>query len=222
MPGPYESPYPDPPAPTELYQSMAAVRPSTIGPDSGPNPPFPLRMSGKVTSGFGRGSSELGIPTANLPVDGPECASWLPSADSGVYFGWASVSLPDESGEFGDATDRWRVYPMVMSIGYNPYYKNTVRSAEVHVMRKIHVDLRGREMRLLILEYVREEKDYPSLEALVCDIRIDIEVARRSLEREGWMVREVDERGRLDGSWLVRKAEEGREEKQGEAMGKSG
>jgi hypothetical protein len=23
----------------------------------------------------------------------------------------------------------WRQYPMVMSIGYNPFYKNTVRSA---------------------------------------------------------------------------------------------
>lgn len=218
MPGPYESPYPDPPPPSDLYTQMASVRSPTVGPDAGPEPPFPLRMSGNVTSGFGRGSSELGIPTANLPVDGPECASWLPEAKSGVYFGWASISLPDENGELGDASENRRVYPMVMSIGYNPYYKNTVRSAEVHVLRKIHVDLRGREMRLMILGYVREEKDYPSLEALVCDIRIDIEVARQSLLREGWMVKEAGEQGRLDGSWLVRPAESRAEEKQGEVV----
>lgn len=29
------------------------------GPDDGPKPPFPLRLSGKVIKGFGRGSSEV-------------------------------------------------------------------------------------------------------------------------------------------------------------------
>jgi riboflavin kinase len=34
-------------------------RPQIIGPDSGPEPPFPLRMGGTVVSGFGRGSKEV-------------------------------------------------------------------------------------------------------------------------------------------------------------------
>jgi riboflavin kinase len=34
-------------------------RPKIIGPDSGPEPPFPLRMKGKIVSGFGRGSKEV-------------------------------------------------------------------------------------------------------------------------------------------------------------------
>lgn len=34
-------------------------RPTIIGPDSGPEPPFPLRMKGKVVKGFGRGSKEV-------------------------------------------------------------------------------------------------------------------------------------------------------------------
>ena len=34
-------------------------RPQIIGPDSGPEPPYPLRMGGKVVSGFGRGSKEV-------------------------------------------------------------------------------------------------------------------------------------------------------------------
>jgi riboflavin kinase len=75
---------------------------------------------------------------------------------------------------------------MVMSIGYNPFYKNTVRSAEVHVMHKFEKDFYGSEMRLVLLGYIRPEYDYVSLEALVEDIRTDIEVAGKSLERKTW------------------------------------
>ena len=34
-------------------------RPSIVCPDSGPEPPYPLRMEGEVISGFGRGSKEV-------------------------------------------------------------------------------------------------------------------------------------------------------------------
>ena len=34
-------------------------RPTIIGLNSGPDAPFPLRMKGKVVSGFGRGSKEV-------------------------------------------------------------------------------------------------------------------------------------------------------------------
>ncbi|KAG7291032.1 hypothetical protein NEMBOFW57_001040 [Staphylotrichum longicolle] len=37
-----------------------------IGPDSGPEPPFPIQFQGKVVPGTGRSQAELGIPTANL------------------------------------------------------------------------------------------------------------------------------------------------------------
>lgn len=32
-------------------------RPLIVGPDEGPDEPFPLRMEGKVTTGFKRGST---------------------------------------------------------------------------------------------------------------------------------------------------------------------
>lgn len=41
-------------------------------------------------------------------------------------------------------------------------------------------------MNLLILGFIRPEYDYVSKESLVEDIRFDIEVARRSLEREAY------------------------------------
>ncbi|CAL3969464.1 unnamed protein product [Diplocarpon coronariae] len=189
-----------------------AARPSIVGPDSGPAPPFPLRMGGEVISGFGRGSKELGIPTANIPVDN---TPWIAAAESGVYFGWASLRLPSDHPSLSpsaspptssstppprlsipsSAADKgWRVYPMVMSIGFNPFYKNTVRSAEVHVIQQFEKDFYGSEMRLEILGFVRRELDYVSVEALIEDIRMDIEVARRSLEREQWR--------RVEGGWL--------------------
>lgn len=101
------------------------------------------------------------------------------------------------------------VYPMVMSIGYNPFYKNTVRSAEVHVLHKFEQDFYDAHMRLLILGYVREELDYTSLEALVADINFDCEVAKNSLAREGWapakgrVIGGADVDGKLNFDWLV-------------------
>lgn len=75
---------------------------------------------------------------------------------------------------------------MVMSIGWNPYYKNTVRSVEVHIMRHFESDFYGSHMNLLILGYIRPELDYVSKESLIEDIRTDIKVAETSLARPAY------------------------------------
>ena len=78
---------------------------------------------------------------------------------------------------------------MVMSIGWNPYYKNSKRSVEVHVLHDFEGrDFYGAWMHVLMLGFVREELDYVSKEALIDDIQTDIEVTRKSLEREKWKV----------------------------------
>lgn len=43
-------------------------------------------------------------------------------------------------------------------------------------------------MNLLILGFIRPELDYESVEALVVDIELDIDVARTSLERETYKI----------------------------------
>src|ERR1700759_533119 len=63
---------------------------------------------------------QLGIPTANIPLEGLEIGG-NSDLESGVYYGWAGL---DVSG----SKEGQLVYPMVMSIGWNPFYKNTVRS----------------------------------------------------------------------------------------------
>ncbi|KAH8776421.1 hypothetical protein F5883DRAFT_544681 [Diaporthe sp. PMI_573] len=194
---------------------MGNTRPLVVGPASGPESPFPLQMEGKVIKGFGRGSKELGIPTANLPVDAT-VTPWISDARSGVYFGWASLQLgkdhpnyrpassssPAGEGE-GEGQAGYSIFPMVMSIGYNPFYNNTVRSAEVHVLDKFAADFYGVGMRLLITGYIRDEKNYEGLDALIEDINTDCEVARRSLERDAWKPA-GQQGGTLDCSWLTR------------------
>ncbi|KAJ7654502.1 riboflavin kinase [Mycena polygramma] len=205
---------------------MATARPPIIGASTGTEAPFPLQMEGKVITGYGRGSKELGIPTANLPVDAATTL-WIADIKAGVYFGWAGLRLPPnpnnselkaeptDSANDSKPTNGFSVYPMVMSIGSNKFYNTTTRSAEAHLLHDFGagVTFYGAEMRLLIVGFIREmNKVYADVGALIEDIRVDCEVARRSLEREAWAVRESERgegRGTLDGSWLVRDTETG-------------
>ncbi|KAH8126826.1 hypothetical protein LI328DRAFT_61363 [Trichoderma asperelloides] len=146
--------------------------------------------------------SQLGIPTANLPVD-DALTPWIANIPSGVYFGFASLALPASHPDkpSSAAEGAFTVFPMVMSIGYNPFYKNTVRSAEVHILHKFGQDFYDAHMRLLILGFIREEKDYKSLEALIEDINFDCEVAKKSLAREAWG---WDKGSKEDAEWFVK------------------
>ncbi|CAO3661935.1 unnamed protein product [Umbelopsis vinacea] len=143
-----------------------------VGPEV-PQEPYPLKLSGTVVKGFGRGSKELGIPTANLSNDALDtlCSAF----DTGVYYGWTCIEA-----------DKSAVYPMVMSLGWNPYYNNEKRSAEVHIMHNFDQDFYGTGIKVIVTGYVRAEQNYPSLEALIEDINTDIEVARQSLQRPAY------------------------------------
>ena len=54
-------------------------------------------------------------------------------------------------------------------------------------MHNFHHDFYGARMNLLICEFIRPEYDYVSKESLIEDINVDIEVAKRSLEREAYL-----------------------------------
>tara|TARA_R110002003_G_scaffold3_24_gene149 strand:+ start:10600 stop:10950 length:351 start_codon:yes stop_codon:yes gene_type:complete len=103
------------------------------------------------------------------------------------------------------------VYPTVLSIGYNPYYKNTQRSIEIHILANFAKDFYGATLSLVILGFIRPEYDYVSKDALVEDIREDIRVAQRSLAREayvgwkgdGWLKGEEEQE-----AWERRKGEQ--------------
>jgi riboflavin kinase len=56
---------------------------------------------------------------------------------------------------------------MVMSIGWNPTYNNNKKTAEVHILHKYQNDFYGKELRVIILGYIRPEFKYPNFGQLL-------------------------------------------------------
>ncbi|GAA5939149.1 riboflavin kinase [Sporobolomyces koalae] len=165
--------------PPPIQHDPTLVRPAICGPDSGPaSPPFPVRLEGWVSRGFGRGSKDLGCPTANLPDSA--ISPYFDTLETGVYFGFARVLEPASSPR--SSTDEHdRVHPMVMSIGWNPFYNNDTRTAEVHILHEYPSDFYGKELRVVMLGFIRPEYNYTSMDALIKDIETDKKVALESV-----------------------------------------
>lgn len=122
----------------------------------------PYSVSGEVVHGKALGR-EIGFPTANLRPD-PRKA--IPK--SGVYAVTVS-GLPD-------GIDR----PGVLNIGRRP----TVDGAQAPLSIECHIlgwkgDLYGRRLTLTILRRLRDERRFPTLEALRAAIAADIATTRR-------------------------------------------
>lgn len=83
-----------------MTDSATTRRPSICGPHA-PERPYPIYLRGQVEKGFGRGSKDLGCPTANLPAKVVGPGSLLTT--TGVYFGFARV-LPQDPDD-ADLTD---------------------------------------------------------------------------------------------------------------------
>jgi len=151
-----------------------------------------VRLGGPVVRGFGRGSKTLGVPTANLDV-----APIKKESDAlapGIYFGWAGLRGNDSNDDANDSRNDGEaqnvienvIAPMVMSIGWNPFFDNATKTVEPWLLRDFGKDgdFYGRELRLAVLGYVRPEADFASLEALVERIHRDADVARGALAME--------------------------------------
>lgn len=130
---------------------------------------FPYFASGPVVKGFGRGSKQLGVPTANFPH---EIVDELPiEFKEGVYYGWAQV-------------DEGQIYKMVLSVGNNPYFNNEKRTMETYIMHKFEDDFYGANLKVLITGWIREMRNYSSLDELIEAIHKDIDDADRALDLE--------------------------------------
>lgn len=151
----------------------------------------PWLLKGEVIKGFGRGSKELGIPTANLDAkclaeagvdDQPKAKEGSTGEHggvvSGIYCGYACLPKAEE----GSASSG--VHPMVMSVGWNPFYKNKERTVEPWILHDFGRDFYGEELRLVVCSYIRPEQNFTSLEALVERIHEDANVTRRTLALE--------------------------------------
>ncbi|KFZ47710.1 Riboflavin kinase, partial [Antrostomus carolinensis] len=69
---------------------------------------------------------------------------------TGIYYGWACVGNED-------------VHKMVLSIGWNPFYENSKKSVETRIIHTFKDDFYGEILSVVILGYIRSEKNFKSV-----------------------------------------------------------
>jgi len=121
-------------------------------------------LKGRVVTGSRRGI-ELGFPTANLSVNSGQA---LPK--SGVYVTRAHI---DD-----------KIYPSVTNIGFCPTFGGTECTIEVHIL-DYQGDLYQHEMRIDIVERLRDEKKFDSPAELKKQIAEDIKQSKAILDSRG-------------------------------------
>lgn len=116
---------------------------------------------GVVVHGAKRGR-QIGIPTANIR---PDCEL---AVRSGIY----AVTLTPEGGA---------PMPAVASLGRNPtFVEGGGLVLEVHVL-DFDEDLYDQRVRTTFVEHLRDEAKFDSVDALLAQIHLDIDAARRIL-----------------------------------------
>lgn len=116
-----------------------------------------FEVRGGVVHGDARGVS-IGFPTANIHV--PDRMA-IPA--DGVYAVWCRID--------------GRRLPAVVNIGIRPTFAGTHRTVEVHVL-DVDEDMYGRELAVEVVERLRDEKRFDSVEALVAQLGSDVATAR--------------------------------------------
>ena len=122
----------------------------------------PYTLLGQVVSARHIGHA-LGYPTANL-LTGEQL---LPP--DGVYATVASV---------GDGA-----YPAVTNVGKNPTVAGRQRTVETYILNE-DLSLYGAELSVSFLARLREERTFPSLEALSRQIGLDVEAAKKLFDSD--------------------------------------
>ncbi len=122
----------------------------------------PFSLTGVVVGGQKLGRT-LGFPTANLArtIDG------VVPAD-GVYAAW----FHSPKGRF----------PAALAIGTRPAVGGGPRSIEAYLMDYDGASLYGQSCRIDVIEMLREERNFPSLDALIVQMNLDVTEVERKLK----------------------------------------
>jgi len=133
-------------------------------------------LEAPVVTGFGRGSKQMGVPTANLDPETCGGEAVLSALPLGVYFGWAK-----REGE-----SNW--HECVLNVGKRPtFVDGDGTTIEVHVMGasdatpEYEDDFYGETVRVDVCGFIRPELRFDSLPELVARIKTDIGLARNAL-----------------------------------------
>ncbi len=124
----------------------------------------PYAVRGVVVQGDQRGR-ELGFPTANVPTSALAAAP-----PDGVYAGWLR------------RLDTGERYPAAISVGTNPTFDgDRYRRVESYVLDRTDLELYGVEVEVSFVERLRGMVAFDSIEALVEQMKDDVDRARELL-----------------------------------------
>lgn len=70
------------------------------------------------------------------------------SLETGIYFGWAKL--------------RDHYYMSVISVGWNPFYKNEKKTVEAHLLENLD-DFYGERLEVALCGFLRNEANFASL-----------------------------------------------------------
>jgi len=113
-------------------------------------------LTGRVVYGKQLGRT-IGFPTANMDIEtSVECRT-------GVYYASCNV----------DGT----IYRVILNIGTHPTVPEGPPTVEAHLIG-FSGDLYGQQITVKLLRYMREEKKFPSLQALTEQLNRDMNTAK--------------------------------------------
>jgi len=130
--------------------------------------------TGKVVTGYKRGSKELGIPTANLELINTK--EHLVDS-TGVYAGYARFAKWNEEHQMYRASNDAKNYPFVMSVGFNPYYHGNCLTIEPYLFNDFKDDFYGEHLEIDVLFMLRPMSNFLRFDQLVKAIQLDCQVA---------------------------------------------
>ena len=99
---------------------------------------------------------------------------------NGVYFGTITFKTNLKN---NPQIDKMKTYKGVLSIGYNPFFNNKVKTIEVFLIDYKGKDFYEDEVSLLIDGYSRSEENFANLSELVTTITYDIILFNDILEK---------------------------------------
>ncbi|CAJ2509756.1 Uu.00g056560.m01.CDS01 [Anthostomella pinea] len=158
--------------------------PEVVGPDTGPEQPFPVSFDGKVAQGTGQGLMGTGIPTANLAGVPSDLLLRL----NGIYIGWAAVQ-PMKGAE--GISHEW--HEAIITIGPSPYAAPRLvpkNIATVHIIHDFGTSaFFGAKLKVVIMAFLRRvpkpDRAGPPIDIAAAVAR-DTDIAIASLSREHW------------------------------------
>lgn len=169
---------------------------------------FPIYLNSFVTTGFQRGSKMLGIPTANLFLE-KKVQEQILDCD-GVYYGWAMLyprsksTASNESNETTDSTQStesnesaslnldqdefspyyYKPYKAIMSIGNNPHFNGVEKTIEPYLVNNFPMDFYDKGIKVIICGFIRPQRKFDNLQALIDTIHDDINKGVAILDTE--------------------------------------